>query len=163
MYSLCNALQSYLFTATKDESLTLLTLSNELSSVPGWYMLGLNLGVAPDQLDAIKTSPVMLSGDEKRTEMLNIWLKNSQGASWQKVVTALKNIREVRLAEAIEKKHPASPGESHARIHPGQLILCSGIHQGYSNLLLKLEVIDLLVSGYKTLHTWFALIGIWGN
>ena len=139
-------------TATKDESLSLLTLSNELSSVSGWYMLGLNLGVAPDQLDAIKTSPVMLSGDEKRTEMLNIWLKNSQGASWQEVVTALRNIREVRLAEAIEKKHPASPGESHARIHPGQLILCSGIHQGYirpgymgnkvhHSLLLKLEAI----------------------
>ena len=107
-----SVLQFSLLTAAKDEPLTLLNLTNELASVSEWYMLGIQLGVQPHQLEAIKTSSVSVG--QKRAEMLHAWLKNSLAASWQNVVTALKAIGDVCLAETIEKKYPASPGESHA-------------------------------------------------
>ena len=84
-------------------------------------MLGRMLGVEPDQLHAIRSSTV--SVQEKKAEMLRMWLQSSQGASWQDVVTALQRIREIRLATTIKQKYLGSLGKCPVYYYP-VILLC---------------------------------------
>jgi len=79
-------------------------LSSELSSVPRWYRLGIELGLQPSQLRQIEQAfPTDI--DRQKIEMVDVWLRNNPGASWGHILTALREMGDLTTAERIELKY----------------------------------------------------------
>ena len=78
-------------------------LSSELKTVTDWHQLGINLGIETHELLRIECDH---QGNERRKlEMLNLWLRRNQKASWGDVVSALKEMEENRVAENIRQNY----------------------------------------------------------
>ena len=79
-------------------------LSSELSGVSKWYQLGIKLGLQPSQLHQIEQE-VPTDIDRRKTEVVDLWMQNTPGASWRHVVTALKEMGDLATAKRIELKY----------------------------------------------------------
>ena len=66
-------------------------LSNELSAVTGWYLLGIRLGIPSHELGKIEQ--IYSSDVERRMkETLRLWLRYTPSATWKDVVIALQQM-----------------------------------------------------------------------
>ena len=79
-------------------------LSSELSTVPGWYQLGIKLGLQPSHLRQIEQH-FSRDIDRCKIEMVDSWLRNTLEASWRHVMTALREMGEMTTADRIELKY----------------------------------------------------------
>ena len=79
-------------------------LSSELNTVPGWYKLGIKLGLQPSQLRPIELQ-FSTDIDRCKIEMVDLLLRSTPGASWGHIVTALREMGDVTTAERIESKY----------------------------------------------------------
>ena len=70
-----------------------------LVSTSRWYVLGLQLGLSKEQLEAIESENDR--ADYKR-KMFKKWLASSGSPSWSHVVKALRSIEEEHLAKKVE-------------------------------------------------------------
>ena len=68
------------------------------------YKLGLELGIAKSDLDIAQENYRNDCGGQL-SEVLNLYLRQSEGPSWVEVVTALCKIGEVQSAKAIMDKY----------------------------------------------------------
>ena len=82
-----------------------MALCNELISVSDWRSLGLNLGVRDYELDQIESSHPAEGCGRWRQETISLWLRRTHSASWENVVKALRQMRENKVAAAIEQKY----------------------------------------------------------
>ena len=78
-------------------------LSFELKRVTNWCLLGINLGVPVYELTRIEQD--YKGSEERRLQMLNLWLLGTPTASWGEVVHALELMGECREAERIQRKY----------------------------------------------------------
>ena len=79
-------------------------LSSELSTVSKWYQLGIKLGLQPSRLHQIEQE-VPTDIDRRKIEVVDLWLQSTPGASWRHIVTALREMGDVTIAERIELKY----------------------------------------------------------
>ena len=79
-------------------------LSSELSTVSRWYQLWINLGLQPSQLRQIEQQ-FLRDSDRCKIEVVDLWLQSTPGASWRHVITALREMGDMRTAETIEMKY----------------------------------------------------------
>ena len=75
----------------------------DLQDINDWVTLGLLLGIKMPRLEAIKADCSTVG--ERRTQMLNEWLKKNMTPTWSAVVQALVGIGRGRLASIIAQKH----------------------------------------------------------
>ena len=92
------------FNAQFSGTLNVKNLSSELSGVSKWYQLGIMLGLQPSQLHQIEQE-VPTDIDRRKTEVVDLWLQNTPGASWRHIVTVLREMGDVATAERIELKY----------------------------------------------------------
>lgn len=78
-------------------------LDTELCEVNDWFILGIQLGVEDHVLQRIEKEK---NNDiaRCRIDMFSEWLR-AGNSNWLNIVEALKNMRKVKLAEKIAKKH----------------------------------------------------------
>ena len=73
-------------------------------TIPNWYRLGLELTDDERCMNIIKADyPNNTSGAVEA--MFNQWLKKCEKPTWQTVVSALRKIKDFRLAFEIEEKY----------------------------------------------------------
>ena len=89
---------------TLSGALNVKNLSSELSTVSKWYQLGIRLGLQPSQLRQIEQE-VPTDIDRRKTEVVDLWLQSTPGASWRHIVTALREMGDLTTAERIELKY----------------------------------------------------------
>lgn len=87
------------------DMLDVLILSNELTSIYNWELLGVKLGIAVSRLDEIKAN---CFGDlEKcKIKLFDLWLRLNVNPSWRDIVKGLEQMEEYNLAEHIRQKYP---------------------------------------------------------
>ena len=79
-------------------------LSSELTLVADWHQLGIKLGLPPAQLRKIEREhPSDI--ERRKVEVFDLWLQSTPGASWRHIVTALREMGDVTIAERIELKY----------------------------------------------------------
>jgi len=79
-------------------------LSSELQLVADWHQLGIKLGLPPAQLRQIeKEHPSDI--ECRKVEVVDMWLQTTPGASWNHIVTTLREMGELTTAERIELKY----------------------------------------------------------
>ena len=86
---------------------TLQELSNELTSVQNWHLLGVKLGLKIHELGTIEKD---YHGDNLRCkhEMLGRWLQSSKLPTWEAVTDALDSMGEQAIALKIRTKYCSS-------------------------------------------------------
>ena len=84
--------------------LNLKNVCAELSTVSKWYQLGIKLGLLPSQLRQIEQE-VPTDVDRRKVEVVDLWLQSTPGASWRHIVTALREIGSLFVADMIEQKY----------------------------------------------------------
>ena len=77
-------------------------LGEELRDVQ-WDMLGTYLGFSQSEIREIEED--YHSTYRRRMEMLDKWLRKEVNPSWTKIVTALKKMSELNLADQLTKKY----------------------------------------------------------
>ena len=78
-------------------------LFSELKTVTDWHLLGINLGLQTYELLQIERDH---QGNERqKREMLDLWLRRTPDAGWKDVVSALKEMKENRVAESIRRNY----------------------------------------------------------
>ena len=87
------------------EVLDVLTLSNELTSIHNWELLGVKLGIAVPKLDDIKNSSFN-DVERCKIKLFDLWLRLNVSPSWRDIVKALEQMEENNLAEYIRQKYP---------------------------------------------------------
>ena len=80
-------------------------LSSELTTITNWYQLGIYLNLQTHELDKIQQDHAHHGNDRQMLEMLALWLRRTPNATWQDVVSALKQMEENRVAENIRQKY----------------------------------------------------------
>ena len=70
-------------------------------NVSDWYMLGIQLGLSPSQLDNIHMTYPVHGVERLMAKMFDVWLTSPLDASWMKLITALRNIDQHSLAKEI--------------------------------------------------------------
>ena len=68
-----------------------------------WHQLGRHLGIEMHILRDIDLDYQRV--DRKRSEMFDSWLKSNPDASWEHIITALEDMKEIVLAGEIAQKH----------------------------------------------------------
>ena len=91
---------------TASERPTELEVNNSISSVNNWFLLGQQLEMEFDILDAILRDYAVYGTGYQRSKMVNTWLKSDPAASWSKLCGALERVGEGALAQGIREKHP---------------------------------------------------------
>ena len=83
-----------------DPTLTQKNILNAIKDVADWKLLGIQLGIKGSKLQEIDANN---SGQiaNCRLDLINYWLDSDVSASWQELITALKEIDEHVLAEEI--------------------------------------------------------------
>ena len=86
---------------------TLQDLSNELTSVHDWHLLGVKLGLKIHELGTIEKD---YHGNSLRCkhEMLGRWIQNSELPTWKAVTDALHFMGEQAIASKIRMKYCSS-------------------------------------------------------
>ena len=105
---MCNTSMSFTVTSlpTAPATPTLSELSNELDSV-NWHELGVKLGLQGHQLREIEQN-YPRDSNRCKTEMLDLWLRNSENPSWEAVAKALCLMQECVVANEIQRKYCSS-------------------------------------------------------
>ena len=67
---------------------TILNMS-VVKSVSDWYQLGVRLGLDMSQLREVEQSYHVGGISQMKSEVLDLWLRSTPGASWEELVTAL--------------------------------------------------------------------------
>ena len=78
-------------------------LFNALMEVSDWHKLGVALGISPPELRKIEQD--YQGSDRRKTEILDLWLRNTPSATWSTVVSALQQMKEHTVAERIQQKY----------------------------------------------------------
>ena len=81
-------------------------LVRELDQVPQWDILGTYLGLSESEITEIELDNQ--STARRRLVMLNKWMEKDVNASWEKVIDALKNMTQIRLANQLKEKYCTS-------------------------------------------------------
>ena len=70
-----------------------------------WYPFALNLLDSDDQtVNMIENDSALKRIQDKLREVFRIWLETSERPTWNAVVVALRNVKNIRLARDIENK-----------------------------------------------------------
>ena len=90
--------------ATNVARVTLEELVSELEPVTNWLVLGLHLGVPPEELRRIKGEHV--DSEYSRIKVLGVFLEGCEGdkQNWSTVVGALTTMGELQMAKTIATK-----------------------------------------------------------
>ena len=80
-------------------------LVDAVTSVSDWHNLGLHLDIAMRKLKEIDRIYRVDGEDRIKAEMFDVWLKSCPDASWRKLVTALNEIGEKRVAKEVESRY----------------------------------------------------------
>jgi len=80
-------------------------LFSELTTVTDWYQLGVYLGLQTHKLDKIIQDHAHQGNDRQMLVMLGLWLRRTQNATWDNVVSALEQMGVNRVADSIRQKH----------------------------------------------------------
>ena len=80
-------------------------LFSELTTVTDWYQLGVYLGLQTHKLDKIQQDHAHQGNDRQMLVMLGLWLRRTQNATWDNVVSALEQMGVNRVADSIRQKH----------------------------------------------------------
>ena len=79
-------------------------IQNELGDVTDWYQLGVQLGISTADLNQIRMN-YPNNAQQCKTEVLDLWLRNSPECSWTKLAQAVEAMgRYAVLAEELRKK-----------------------------------------------------------
>ena len=84
--------------------MTLKNLSEELSDVIQWYVLGIKLNL-PQSVLAIIEANHPRDIERCRLEMLNKWLQMTPTASWSEIVQALYEMDLHSVAQKVQQVH----------------------------------------------------------
>ena len=80
-------------------------LVDAVRSVSDWHNLGLHLDITMRKLKEIDRIH-RFDGEERiKAEMFDVWLKSCPDVSWHKLVTALNDIGEKRVAKEVESRY----------------------------------------------------------
>ena len=80
-------------------------LVDAVRNVSDWHSLGSHLDLAMSKLKQLQ-SIHHVDGEERiKAEMFDVWLKSCPDASWHKLVTALNEIGEKRVAIEVESRY----------------------------------------------------------
>jgi len=100
-----NSIFIYLL-STDVPSPTVQLLVSELTAVTDdWFTFGVLLGVPPSRLKAIQASKGQGGVQQWKVDMFQAWLDNKLDASWEDIVSALKQLENLRLATKLKKKY----------------------------------------------------------
>ena len=88
-------------------SLSLKNLTNALHEVDDWQGLGIRLEI--DYHELKKLAKLHSTVEERKYEMLQLWLDSDTKASWTKLLTALSEMKLNRVAEEIKRKYQMPP------------------------------------------------------
>lgn len=92
---------------------TVKSLNSELRELLEWYQLGIQLEVEKHKLDMIYKQYHIEGVSVMKIQMFEVWLKSDPEASWDKLVTALIEIGQDRIAQDLERIHlPSSSQQS---------------------------------------------------
>ena len=78
-------------------------LFNALKEVSDWHKLGVVLGIPPSELRKIEQD--YQGSDRRKTETLDLWLRNTRSATWSTVESALQEMNQHTVAETIHQKY----------------------------------------------------------
>ena len=76
---------------------------DELKDVTDWQNLGLQLKIRQSVLEEVEINNHDVN--KRKRSMLIRWLKSNTKAAWDDIVSALRNMEEMRVAETIEEKY----------------------------------------------------------
>lgn len=82
---------------------SLKTLGNELKDVTDWRQLGIQLSLPTATLDKVES--INQDAVNRKSSMLDQWLKFNPEASWRDLVLALRDMNENSAAKTIEQKY----------------------------------------------------------
>ena len=82
--------------------LSLKNLINALRKLTDWYDLGLQLDIEDHCLEKFLSENHAI--EERKRAMLRFWLQSDEEASWEKLLLALREMKQHCLAKEIEKK-----------------------------------------------------------
>ena len=80
-------------------------LVDAIKSVSGWHNLGVHLDITMSKLQEINRIYHLYGEERIKAEMFDVWLKSCPDASWHKLVTALNEIDEKRVAKEVESRY----------------------------------------------------------
>ena len=92
---------------TDSESSDVLNVKNlfsELTKVTDWYQLGVYLGLQTHKLDKIQQDHAHQGNERQMLVMLGLWLRRTQNATWDSVVSALEQMGENSVVDSIRQK-----------------------------------------------------------
>ena len=78
-------------------------LFNALKEVSDWHKLGVLLSIPPSELRKIEQD--YQGSDRRKTETLDLWLRNTPSATWSTVASALQEMNQHTVAETIHQKY----------------------------------------------------------
>ena len=88
-------------------SLSLKNLTNALHEVDDWEDLGIQLDIQYHELQKFVSEHQKT--EERKRAMLQFWLDHETKASWEKVISALSEMKLNRVAEEIKRKYQMPP------------------------------------------------------
>ena len=92
------------------DSLSLKNLTNALSEVDGWQVLGVQLDINYHKLKEFGSLPTI---EERKLAMLQFWLDTDLQASWEKLLCGLKKMGLNRVVQGIQREYHI-PSNVHA-------------------------------------------------
>ena len=95
--------------STRWAPLTLRNVVNALAKVPDWREVGVQLDVDYATLDQIEQDCSKV--ETKKSRMLHTWMSNADNATWEDIVTALKNMNLNNIARRVQAKYCHIPQE----------------------------------------------------
>ena len=87
------------------EPISVVLLVDALKKVDDWYVLGVYLDLEGAKLQEIEITYHVYGVVRMKIEMFKVWLKSCPDASWHKLVSALNEIGERRVAEEVESNY----------------------------------------------------------
>ena len=118
-------------------------------SVSDWHTLGTQLDLDKSQLDNIGITYHAHGVDRLKTEMFDAWLKNSPNASWADLITALRAMKENRVANEIENTvYSPIPGT----YSPILVLCCIIINDSFCS---PLDVLAVQAGGWQQMKMRF--------
>ena len=91
-----------------DTQLKVDLLLQELRNVE-WDTLGTYLGLSQSEIRDIESNHQ--NTGRRRIVMLDVWLRKEDNPSWMKIIAALENMSETRLASQLRKKYQQQPSD----------------------------------------------------
>ena len=75
-----------------------------MDSVQNWHRLGVKLGLQGHQLHEIEQN-YPRDSNRCKSEMLDLWLRNTKNPSWEAIAEALCRMQECVVANEIQRKY----------------------------------------------------------